>query len=36
MSENKMLTAYRALLNHAKEFVIKAEDKNLENIGGRH
>lgn len=28
-----MLTAYRTLLNHAKEFVIKAEDKTWTNLG---
>lgn len=33
MSENKMLTAYRALLNHAKEMVIKAENKTWETLG---
>ncbi|WP_040727803.1 hypothetical protein [Thiomicrorhabdus sp. Kp2] len=33
MSENKMLKAYRALLNHAKEFAIKAENKTWETLG---
>lgn len=33
MSENKMLTAYRALLNQAKEMVIKAENKTWETLG---
>ena len=33
MSQNKMLHAYRTLLNHAKEFVIKAEDKSWTLLG---
>lgn len=33
MSENKMLKAYRTLLNHAKEFVIQAEDKTWKGLG---
>ncbi|BCN94023.1 hypothetical protein THMIRHAM_18080 [Thiomicrorhabdus immobilis] len=33
MSDNKMLKAYRTLLNHAKEFVIKAENKSWEALG---
>ncbi|WP_029408159.1 hypothetical protein [Thiomicrorhabdus sp. Milos-T2] len=32
MSENKMLKAYRALLNNAKEFVIKAENKSWDTL----
>lgn len=33
MSENKMLKAYRALLNDAKEFVMKAENKSWNTLG---
>jgi len=33
MSQNKMLEAYRSLLNHAKEFVILAEDKTWKTLG---
>lgn len=33
MSENKMLHAYRTLLNSAKEFVIKAEDRSWTLLG---
>ncbi|MDX1352234.1 MAG: hypothetical protein R3254_04425 [Thiomicrorhabdus sp.] len=33
MSDNKMLIAYRTLLNHAKEFAIKAENKTWETLG---
>jgi len=33
MSENKMLLAYRSLLNHAKEFAIRAEDKTWKGLG---
>jgi len=33
MSGNKMLKAYRTLLNHSKEFVIKAESKTWETLG---
>ncbi|HHT00341.1 MAG TPA: hypothetical protein ENK73_05730 [Thiomicrospira sp.] len=33
MSENKMLKAYRALLNHSKDFVVKAENKSWEALG---
>lgn len=33
MSENKMLKAYRALLNDAKEFVMKAENKSWKTLG---
>jgi len=33
MSSNKMLKAYRALLNHSKEFAIKAESKTWETLG---
>ena len=33
MSENKMLKAYRALLNHAKEFAISAESKTWDTLG---
>ena len=33
MSENKMLKAYRALLNHAKEFAVRAENKTWDTLG---
>lgn len=33
MSQNKMLVAYRTLLNHAKEFVISAESKTWKTLG---
>lgn len=33
MSGNKMLEAYRTLLNHAKEFAFKAEDKTWQVLG---
>ena len=33
MSENKMLVAYRTLLNHAKEFAFKAEDQTWRTLG---
>jgi len=33
MSENKMLTAYRTLLNHAKELVITTENKTWHTLG---
>ena len=33
MSENKMLTAYRTLLNHAKESAIAAEQKTWQVLG---
>jgi len=32
MNDNKMLTAYRTLLNHAKEFAIKAENKTWKSM----
>mgnify|MGYP000503400629 FL=1 len=33
MSQNKMLTTYRRLLNHAKEFAITAENKTWTTLG---
>lgn len=33
MSQNKMLVAYRTLLNHAKEFAIKAENTTWSKLG---
>ncbi|GAB6070935.1 hypothetical protein JCM30760_20320 [Thiomicrorhabdus hydrogeniphila] len=32
MNDNKMLKAYRALLNHSKEFAIKAENKTWDKL----